>query len=384
MARNTRRARRGSTFVIVVLCFMAMLAFVALGVDYGAVSSARAELQIAADAAAMAAASALPDEDDARELATAYASRVSIRGDAISLSDSEVVVGKWDSTAGAFTPGVVADSDAVKITARYTLETPISSIFGFPSVDLVAEAGGGAPAQGRVPDLVIIQDVTTSFRSEIGYARQADQALVDCIEGKADPESKIALVAFSGLEKNLLSPSELVTYATSYATVTRKISSIAICGNSGMPDCLNTNIASGLFMADQLLDGSTSPEEVGRAALLVSDGAPTYNYAVCAKDRRGKYATDSAARFCPVWRDRPSTAKVKAAALTMRDEMEAKGYDVYTVFYNETSDPTQTAFMEALTAGDGLFLESPDPTDLGALLTQVCHAYTNSKPGLLW
>lgn len=199
--RSLRRSRRGSTFVIVVICFMAMLAFVALGVDYGAVSSARAELQIAADAAAMAGASGLPDEAEVRDRATAFASRVSIRGDSINLSSSEVIVGKWDNDSGSFTPGVVADADAVKVTARYTLETPISSIFGFPSVDLVAQAGGGAPSQGRVPDLVIVQDVTTSFRAEIALARRADQALVDCIHAKADPESKIGLVAFSGLEK---------------------------------------------------------------------------------------------------------------------------------------------------------------------------------------
>jgi hypothetical protein len=356
--RSLRRSRRGSIFVIVVICFMAMLAFVALGVDYGAVASARAELQIAADAAALAGASGLPDE-------------------------AEVIVGKWDNTTKAFTPGMVADSDAVQVTARYTLETPISSIFGFPSVDLVAQAGGGAPAQGRVPDLVIVQDVTTSFRAEIAKARTADQALVDCIQSKADPESKVGLVAFSGLEKNLLAPAELVTYASSYATVTSAISSIALCDNPGMPACLYTNIAAGLFAADEILTNSTSEEDVGRAALLVSDGAPTYNYAVCYKVG-GKYKSNSAARFCPIWRDRPSTSKLKAAALTLRDEMDAKGYDVYTVFYNETSDPTQTAFMVDLVAGDGLFLESPDPEDLGEMLTQVCHAYTNSQPGLLW
>lgn len=381
--RSLRRSRRGSIFVIVVICFMAMLAFVALGVDYGAVASARAELQIAADAAALAGASGLPDEAEVRTRASAFASRVSIRGDAINLNESEVIVGKWDNTTKAFTPGVVADSDAVQVTARYTLETPISSIFGFPSVDLVAQAGGGAPAQGRVPDLVIVQDVTTSFRAEIAKARTADQALVDCIQSKADPESKVGLTAFSGLEKNLLAPAELVTYASSYATVTSAISSIAICDNPGMPACLYTNVAAGLFAADEILDNSTSEEEVGRAALLVSDGAPTYNYAVCYKVD-GKYKSNSAARFCPVWRDRPSTSKLKAAALTMRDEMDAKGYDVYTVFYNETSDPTQTAFMVDLVAGDGLFLESPDPEDLGDMLTQVCHAYTNSQPGLLW
>ncbi len=385
MIRKLRqhRRRRGSSLVIVVLVFMVLMAFIALGVDYGAVASARAELQIAADAAAMAGASGLPDEAIAKERAMAYSEQVSIRGTPITLDDTDIVVGSYDRAAKVFTPGVTVSSDALVVTARRELEMPISSLFGYPTVNLTAVAGGGATTLGKMPDLVIVQDVTTSFRDEIDEARAADEALVDCIHEKADPESKVGLVAFTGLEYNLLSPSGLVTYESSYSTVVSKIQSIKICDQTPGMKCYGTNHAIGFHMAKAILDASTSDIEVGRAVLMVSDGDPSRNDLTCSKVG-GKYRTAAAKALCPGWSNQTQVAKIKASTLALRDTMEAQGYDIYTVFFNEDSDPVQTAFMNDLTAGKGIYLETPDPADLSDLLVQICHAYTSEHPGLLF
>ncbi|GDX79567.1 hypothetical protein LBMAG42_13780 [Deltaproteobacteria bacterium] len=366
-----------------ILVFMVLMAFIALGVDYGAVASARAELQIAADAAAMAGASGLPNEAIAKERAMAYSEQVSIRGTPITLADSDIVVGSYDRTAKVFTEGVTASSDALVVTARRELDMPISSLFGYPTVNLTAVAGGGATTLGKMPDLVIVQDVTTSFTDEIERAKLADEALVDCIHEKADPDSKVGLVAFSGLEKNLLAPSGLVSYASSYSAVKSKIQAIKLCGHTGMPSCLGTDQAAGFHMGKAILDASTSDVDVGRALLLVSDGAPTGDASVCTK-KKGAYSTAAAAALCPGWGNSPTIPKIKASTIALRNAMEAKGYDIYTVFYNETSDATQTSFMKTLTAGKGIYLETPDPDDLSDLLTQICHAYTSEHPGLLF
>lgn len=383
LRRLRRSGRRGSTLVIVVLMLMVLMAFVALGVDWGAVSSARAELQMAADAAATAGASGLPTESTARARAIAYANEISIRGEPIVLDDADITIGSWDKTSRSFAPGATATSDAVKVVVHYELDMPISGMFGYPSVTLTAQSGGGATTMGKVPDLVIVQDVTPSFAAEIGLAKQADKALVDCINSKADPDSKVGLVAFSGLEKNLLSPSGLVTYGTSYSTVVAKIDAIQLCGHTGMPACQNTNQAAGLHMANAILSASTSEPEVGRALLLVSDGAPVADTSVCNKSK-GKYSTAAATALCPGWGNVPTAPKIKASTIALRDQMAAKGYDIYSVFYNETSDPTQTAFMNDIVANNGIYLETPDPTELGDLLAQICHAYTSEHPGLLW
>lgn len=384
LRRAFRRAyRRGSSAIVLVLCFMVMMAFVALGVDWGAVASTRAEMQIAADAAALAGASALPVAEDAKARAIAYGNLVSIRGEALSLTEPDIEVGDWDPDAGAFTPGETEASDALRVTVRYTLDLPISAMFGFPSVDLVAVSGGGASLNTRVPDLVIVQDVTTSFRDEIDEARVADIALINCINEKADPSSKLGLVAFSGLEKNLFAPDELLTYETSYSRMITVANTIKICGNPGMPSCTNTNIAFGLHMAHAILDRSTSDEEIGRAALLVSDGQPTYSGQSCARTR-GQYATPAAAKWCPIWRNTPTNPRLEAAALAERDEFEADGYDLYTAFYNEGDDPVASAFMQDLAANNGIYLESPNADEIGDMLSAICHAYTTGTAGLLF
>ena len=383
LCKLRRARRRGSSAVILVLCFMVTMAFVALGVDWGAVASTRAEMQIAADAAAMSGASALPIEVDAKSRAIAYGQMVSIRGEGLILNEDDIEVGDWDQATGSFTPGAADDSDAVRVTVRYTLDLPISALFGFPSVDLVAVSGGGASITGKVPDLVIVQDVTTSFRDEIDQAREADIALIECINDKADPASKLGIVAFSGLELNLFSPTELLTYETGYSQMISVANTIKICGNTGMPACTNTNIAFGLHMANAILTRSTSDEDIGRAALLVSDGEPTYSGQSCLKVG-GKYKTAAATKWCPIWKNTPTNARLKAAALTERDLFESAGYDLYTAFYNEDDDPVQSAFMEDLAANDGVFLESPSPDEIGDMLQAICHVYTNSKAGLLF
>lgn len=381
--RARRAARRGSSAIVLVLCFFVMMAFVALGVDWGAVASTRAEMQIAADAAALAGSSALPIAEDAKARAIAYGQMVSIRGEALTLTESDIEVGDWDPDTRAFTPGETDESDALKVTVRYTLDLPISAMFGFPSVDLVAVSGGGASLTGKVPDLVIVQDVTTSFRDEIDEAREADISLINCIHGKADETSKLGLVAFSGLEANLFRPDELLTYESSYARMISVANTINICGNPGMPSCTNTNIAFGLHMAHAILDRSTSDPEVGRAALLVSDGQPVYSGQSCQKVS-GRYKTPAASKWCPIWRNTPTDSRLRAAALAERDDFEADGYDLYTAFYNEGDDPVASAFMQDLAANDGIYLESPNPEDIGDMLSAICHAYTAGTAGLLF
>ena len=61
--RNKRCRRRGNVLVLTAFLMIAMIAFVAMGVDLGYIQNARVELQTSADAAAMAAAWELVDTD---------------------------------------------------------------------------------------------------------------------------------------------------------------------------------------------------------------------------------------------------------------------------------------------------------------------------------
>ena len=74
----SRSDQRGSVMVVVAMSMTALLAMLALGIDLGALFNARSEAQRAADAAALAGASALLEHQDAQ--ATGRSPAASRRG----------------------------------------------------------------------------------------------------------------------------------------------------------------------------------------------------------------------------------------------------------------------------------------------------------------
>ncbi len=395
--------RRGSAAAVTVLSLGALLGFVAMSTDWGAVYTGHTSLQAASDAAAVAAAGALPDLDAVRRRARAYAARIEVHGEPVRLEDGDIEVGVWDGAT--FTPTHPDDADVVRVTARAPVPTPLAARRGVDAGHPETMSGAGAVLGGPAPDLVIVQDVSGSFSREFPIARQADLSLLQCIRDRAADTTRIGVVTFSGFEENQLAPDGLVTLDEGYSRVRKTIDGLDLCGRGDMLDCAGTNIAAGLWEALRLLDGSESEAEIGRAAVLVSDGAPYADRAVCEretwrvrekyKDKRGRtryrwvtrvgdYATDAAAAYCPGWKDRPNDRDLERAALDLREEFQAAGYDLHTVFYNERSDGKESRFMQDMVAGRGVYLESPDPTDLPEMLDLVCRAHSRSRPGLVF
>ncbi|MDX1647883.1 MAG: pilus assembly protein TadG-related protein [Longimicrobiales bacterium] len=148
--RPARRARRwfpaisderGSVMVLIALSMTALIGMLALGIDLGALFNARSEAQRAADAAALAGASAFLEyqEDQARrvavERATEYATDNEIRNDQIRPEEVQV----W----------VNLDSSTVRASIRRQgVPTWFASLLGFDSVDVAAEATAWAGASG--------------------------------------------------------------------------------------------------------------------------------------------------------------------------------------------------------------------------------------------
>ncbi len=95
-----------------------MVGLAALSIDVGFLLVAQAQLQGAADAAALAAASSLDDEDNATSLAAQYAeSNMPEDTYGAVLESSDVVFGNWDTDADTFTADETP-TNAVKVTLR--------------------------------------------------------------------------------------------------------------------------------------------------------------------------------------------------------------------------------------------------------------------------
>lgn len=147
-------SRRGSVTVVVALALTVLVALMALAIDLGALFNARSEAQRAADAAALAGASAFLEYQDAaatqpaRTRAVEYATSNEIRN--LFVHQDEVTV--WVDT----------DSSTVRAAIRREgVPTWFAGLFGIDAVDIGAEATAWAGNAGAaqcvkpfaVPDL---------------------------------------------------------------------------------------------------------------------------------------------------------------------------------------------------------------------------------------
>lgn len=162
---NRLRNRKGSVLVLVALLMLVLCSFLALTVDLGYMFVAKGQLQNAADAAALAGATALKttgsgpaDPNDlvqlpARNLARNYAPNNKAAGDPVEIasdnsntlsSNNDITVGHWDGTsyiAGA------KPVNAIQARARRTADSPgsevelfISRVIGINTMGASAEA----------------------------------------------------------------------------------------------------------------------------------------------------------------------------------------------------------------------------------------------------
>lgn len=141
------KEQRGASSIMVAVSLVVIIGMGALAVDLGYVMSTRAEVQKAADASALAAASRLVQlyneqgssltaaemTSAAIEAANQWSQNNTASNTNLSVSSDDVVVGVWDSTNKTFTAGGASDEiNAVKVTVRRdsTTNGPIQLFFG--------------------------------------------------------------------------------------------------------------------------------------------------------------------------------------------------------------------------------------------------------------
>lgn len=115
------RKSRHAVFVIITALFLIlMVGMIAFAVDIGYIVLVRTQLQIAADASAMAAASVMNEgQAVAIQVAKQYALQHMASGTSVKLADTDIEFGIWDITTRTFTPAEDDSSgNSVRVTAR--------------------------------------------------------------------------------------------------------------------------------------------------------------------------------------------------------------------------------------------------------------------------
>ena len=150
MSPTTRRAdvsdpknRAGLLLVLSALLLAVILSCVAIAADVGYLVLVRTQLQVAADAASLAATQDLPNHEAAWLVAEHYATENHPHG--LVVTPADVVVGNWNADSLTFIPGA-APVNAVEVTVRRSIvsNNPVTLFFaplrGVTHTDVVASA----------------------------------------------------------------------------------------------------------------------------------------------------------------------------------------------------------------------------------------------------
>jgi len=354
--QNTKLKNRGAILPIMVISFTFVIAMAAFGIDVGYMQMVKNELRTAVDAATRAGASGLRiSPAEARKRAKDIAATNIVNGKALTLKDSDISLGTWNPTTRTFTalsPANENNATAIQITGLLSKDRDNSirlifaPIFGQSAKEMtinsVAAMGGGA-------DVMIIQDITSSFKEELADAKTGDQALLTALYDNGAGGSRAAILVHTGWGKTLAA---FQSIKTSYSSLSSIITGIQHCGSTGMPVCSGTDIAAGF---DEALKNFKDPGYVaskgGKVVVLCSDGEPT----------------SSSSGSHPSYSDQ----QLLTLARTRADELWALKVHIYVVFYNRDNDQTAANNLKSLIRGTGDFVQVTDAKQLPAALAEI-------------
>ena len=389
--RSFRRDEEGAVFAIFALFLVILLGFGAYAIDMSYAYTTRNMLQVTASASALAAAPELPDKSAAIAAALAYAEEnmpAANHGNVLDTDDIEF--GHWDVINETYTPEGSLEAgeevNAVQVTTkRHTdngnrLDLFLAPILGKNSLDI--ETSAVAYAKTAVAwDVALVQDVTGTFIDEIDDAKLANETLLNCISNSF-VNSKMGLTTFSGTAPTTdnpdvpphtfvpMAPVGLPDNLENFNTLNDAINDIQIPWWQNSWGSYGTHVGIGLESAIDQLDASGSaPGVIGEAIIILGDGKPQST-----QWAQGFY---SESRYYHVCGGNCSSNELGQMANLAADEAAAKGYDVYTIFYDEENDDVAAAFYEGLIRGAGQFRRTPNSEELDEMMFDLCNSITD-------
>jgi Flp pilus assembly protein TadG len=180
-AFKSAKRRRGVIIVLTAILFTVMLAMVAFCIDLGYVAMSKAQLQAAADSAALAAAGASSkSQPDMVAVARAFAQYHEVAGRPVQLASSDVEFGTWDAASNTFQSASGLSGTAVKVTvsADSTHGGNIPLFFG--RVMGASSVSGRASAVACVNprDICFVVDLSNSMSNDSNPGQGGNTALI--------------------------------------------------------------------------------------------------------------------------------------------------------------------------------------------------------------
>ena len=365
----------------------AIMGFSALAFDVAYVRYARLQLQNATDAASHAALVSLRTSANtatARSVAISVAAQNNVWGKPLVLQNSDVVFGGWNFNTDAFTANVTP-ANAVQVTGTRSALTGANGAIGLTFGRFLSKTGVNLTHTGtaafRIRAIVVAQDITGSFWSNIDPAWQADMTMLDTLYSYKIPADRIGMQLFTGDGTQLTA---LTNVQSGYNTIktkwqgdgklfrdTTKTSGISLCNKHDinpnddiafehlwMPYCSSggdgTNQGAAIQRATAQLLAQSQPYET-RVIVVVTDG----NAECCT--RVGNTVTCDSTTGCSLARQQ--------YGIDMANAADANDISIFTVSFG--SDPAQTAYNASLVRGFGAAYSTPDSAQLASILQTI-------------
>ncbi len=381
-----RRARRGSYPVVLALSFVVLVGAAALTIDVGYLNLVRVQGQNAADAGSHAALVELTrldaDQDSARTAAIEVVNANRLAGEEAEAEPGDVTFGGWDFDTRSFDAGadynnaVSVDIRMAADSANGQLQLSLVNIFGklhgdrddMGEMDVTCNSTGAF----RYRDIMVVQDVSMSFGSEVTEAREGLLTLLDYLGENNFPRDRVGLVAFTA-DAAVYSPLRWISQ--DYSTIRSEWEILDNCTGSWMGvDCWSdpsgrgagTDHARALDMAiETLIDNRSDNPGALQTIIMITDGVPfcldNCDLTGCA----GAIRAEAVSYADYAGGDEHISIFPVSYYDTSGEDGESQCGEVY------TSEADQAAFMESLVHGYGEFYETSNASDLPDILETI-------------
>jgi Flp pilus assembly protein TadG len=303
-------------------------------------------------------------------------------------STSAVQLGTWSNASKAFT-ATITNPNAVQVTALNTVANgnPVNTFFrgmiGLATVDLstaaVASYGNGLSGAGGF-NTIILNDLSMSFSSEVSNQRTADIAILNCVAGGSNGNAKVGLTGFTGHSKTVYALTQ--STAPNVSTMTTYIhATLDYCGNTGMPACSGSNVASGLYSAIAQL-AAAGIANTSSNIILITDGVPNADamtYAAVDGTSTTPIAKPTGWSGCTGWPANSSCSDANLWTAAQAQSLYAKslGISISTVYYSgdtvgATNIANYSAKLASLVTGNGVSLVAPSASSINSAFATFC------------
>ena len=317
-----------------------------------------------------------------------------VGGDWANTPSTTIAVGSWSSS------NFVANTtpNAVQVIGNATVNTIFGALLGrtsFPITKTAVARIGGA----RAVNVVVVNDASGSFSSDIAQQRAADLAILNCIASSATGTSKFGISTFDGTSTIYIPLTTTTAAATT--SMTTRINAMLSCSGSGTvggnpPMCSGSNAAAGIYNARIQLDALNCPM-CNNNIIVITDGVPNYN-PISYTQATGTYVSTTGTGTAMVGTGSATTpicgvgstnscstptnsngdsVRMLAMAQGQAAAAGASGYLVSTIYYSGSTSGSAlvaayTAELAGWTKNGGVAMVAPTPTQITSSSNGVC------------